>query len=108
MLISNLLNFEMDSCEICEKNFSTNKCKHRHISIVHGEVKNFECSVCSKKFGTKQELTIHRENNHNITNQNCKFCGKVFARSGSLSEHIKNIHERTRNFKCDLKLILIN
>ena len=45
------------TCEICEKTFSTNKNKDKHIKIVHGEVKIFECSVCSKKFGLTHELS---------------------------------------------------
>ena len=95
----------MNSCEICEKFFSSNQTKEQHKRIVHGEVKIFECSVCSKKFGYKIELTIHvkihMENNLNIIDHNCKFCGKFFVRSGSLSQHIKNIHLGKRNNKCD-------
>ena len=52
------------NCEICEKSFTTNKCKKNHIGIVHGNVKKFTCNVCSSSFGFKFELTIHIENNH--------------------------------------------
>ena len=47
------------TCEICEKDFSTNNYKEQHISTVHGEVKKFDCNVCNKTFGQKQELNIH-------------------------------------------------
>ena len=49
--------FRNSNCEICAKTFSTNQYKDKHISIVHGEVKKFECNVCSKTFGHNIELT---------------------------------------------------
>ena len=72
------------TCEICEKTFSTNQGKDKHISIVHGEVKKFVCNVCCKTFGHNHELLIHMETNHKIKDHYCKLCGKVFARYGSL------------------------
>ena len=56
-----ILDFEMDSskkfsCEICENTFSTNRSKDKHINIVHGhgDLKIFECNVCSKAFGERK------------------------------------------------------
>ena len=89
------------TCEICEKNFSTNFSKGQHMKIVHGEVKIFKCNVCSKTFGLKRQLMIHTEINHKIKDHFCKLCGKDFARSVTLSEHIIHIHEGERNYKCD-------
>ena len=47
------------TCEICEKNFSTDKNKKRHIKFIHEKEKSLECNVCHTKFGHKQELTNH-------------------------------------------------
>ena len=35
--------FKIFACEICEKTFSTNKNIVKHMSIIHGEEKKFEC-----------------------------------------------------------------
>ena len=61
------------SCEICERCFSSNGKKNRHIKTIHGNEKIFECNVCHKFFGYKQALTIHIENNHENQQHNCKF-----------------------------------
>ena len=89
------------TCEICEKTFSTNNSKDKHISTVHGEVKKFECNIYSKPFGLKHELMSHVENNHQAKDQKCKFCAKMFSNFGRLSQHITKIHEAQRNYKCD-------
>ena len=62
-------------CEICEKKFSTNQSKEKHISIVHGEVKIIECNVCGKTFGQNHKLIMHIETNHKgIRNHKCDYC----------------------------------
>ena len=66
------------TCEICSKEFSSNRTKKQHITVVHGESKNFLCSVCNKIFGYKNELMVHVENNHQ---------GKHFSSIWNKSEH---------------------
>ena len=91
------------NCEICEKSYTTNKCKKNHIDIVHGKVKKFTCDVCSSSFGFKFQLTIHIENNHKGGKYECKNCGKVFVGSGGLAKHIKAIHGTQKSYICDLE-----
>ena len=88
-------------CEICEKHFSNNHYKDKHISLVHGEVKNFECNVFSQKFGGSRQLTLHTKNHHQGDCYSCKRCGNLFATYESLNIHIKKIHERPMNYKCE-------
>ena len=51
-------------CEICDKLFKNNKNKKPHIRSVHGEEMNFTCNVCTKKFGKKNQLSLHLKNYH--------------------------------------------
>ena len=67
------------TCEICEQTFTTNSKKNQHISNVHGEVKIFQCNICTKSLKTKHNLLSHVKNNHQAKNHHCK-CGKVFAK----------------------------
>ena len=89
------------SCQICEKSFSTDKNKDKHIRMVHGVLKIFEFNVCNKYIGQKENLKSHIENNHKIKYHNCKICGKSFATSRRLRDHGKNFHEGAKNVKCD-------
>ena len=52
------------NCENCEKGFSSNEYKKKHISIVHGEGKTIVCNVCSSSFGFKKELKNHMKSLH--------------------------------------------
>ena len=54
----------MDSSTICEATFTANKFKERNMGIVNAELKNIQCTVCSKNFGQNHELIIHMETNH--------------------------------------------
>ena len=104
-----ILDFKMElpnvrknfTCEICRKGYSTINSKERHIRIVHGEVKKFECNVCGKTFGLKYELRSHIETNRKAKHQKCKFCTKKFSTFGRLSKHITKIHKSHRKYKCD-------
>ena len=84
------------ACEICEKGFTSNDYKKQHIAVVHGEEKKIVCNVCSSSFGFKNELTSHRENNHQGGRHICKSCDKIFASTRSLKEHFKKIHKGHR------------
>ena len=65
--------------EICEKQFSSDYDKKRHMKCVYGEEKLFECNVCNKKFGQKKEMNNHVANIHQEKHHNCKSCGKIFC-----------------------------
>ena len=89
-------------CEICEKCFTSKNSKEKHIGIVHGEEKAFECNVCLTFFGNSQTLLFHVKNSHQRIKRHhkCDSCGKSFTESGNLKKHML-IHEGKRNYKCD-------
>ena len=89
------------TCEICGKCFSKKPYKNRHIQIVDGDENLFECNICHKSYGHKNELKGHVERNHEKKHHSCDFCSKIFTSFGVLTNHIKNIHERTTSHKCD-------
>ena len=100
-MVSIVLHFEMESslnsiedsfqCEICENTFSTRRSKNIHARIVHGEQKNFTCTMCNKVFRRKNQLSLHLKN-HNQEGPikfKCDSCEKSFTQSGSLKTHMK-------------------
>ena len=72
-------------CDICEKIFSNNKYKQKHLQSVHGEIKNIV-----------RHVTFKGHKNHK-----CNSCEKSFSNSGNIMRHIKTVHEGQRNYKCD-------
>ena len=48
-------------CEICEKVFSSNQVKSKHVNNVHGEEQQL---VCNKAFGSDNELPKNIKINH--------------------------------------------
>jgi len=56
------------------------------------------CTVCDKRFTTKQGLTKHRELHTGVT-YTCSQCEKVFSSQDSLRHHM-NIH--TSKYKCSV------
>ena len=82
-------------CEICEKCFTSKNSKEKHIGIVHGEEKEFECNVCSRVFGNPKTHLNHVKNSHQKSKRNhkCDSCQKWFIDSGNLKYHIKTFHE---------------
>ena len=67
------------TCEICEKSFTTNKWKDKHIGIVHGEEKEFECNVCTRVFGNPGTLLFHVKNSQNVVWQVSQTEMRVFV-----------------------------
>ena len=48
-------------CHICNKDLETAPSLKLHIQIVHDKIKKFECYICFKKHGRKQELKSNRD-----------------------------------------------
>lgn len=46
-------------CHLCKRDFKWNVNLNRHIDLKHLKKRNFACSICGKKFGTKQNREIH-------------------------------------------------
>ena len=89
-------------CEICEKIFTTKDFKIKHLSIVHGEMKTFECNICLRVFGGQQSLSTHIKHSHKKDKKKhkCDSCEKQFTYSGHLNNHMKTFHEGQRNYVC--------
>ena len=85
-------------CEICEKCFSNNQKKNKHVRAVHGEKQIFECNICCKTFTSAGILNNHTETNHKAQRNNkCDTCGKSFTQYRNLNFHIETIHEKKIN-----------
>ena len=59
----------------------------------------FECSICFKKFTSKEKLKNHRQIHTGEKPFQCKSCSKCFTQASNLKRH-QRIHTGERPFKC--------
>jgi hypothetical protein len=68
---------------------------------VHSKIKQFECSLCDKKFNRKNYLRVHIRNHTGVKQFECSVCNKKFNRRNYLREHIRN-HTGVKPFECSV------
>lgn len=79
-------------CNVCSKECTTSSSLSAHIRYVHLKIKDFECSVCNKKFRRKLELTEHMARHTGQVLYTCPFCPKTFTSSSNYFSHRKYRH----------------
>eukprot|EP00743_Colponemidia_sp_Colp-15_P008452 GILK01009188.1.p1 GENE.GILK01009188.1~~GILK01009188.1.p1 ORF type:complete len:326 (-),score=31.44 GILK01009188.1:77-1009(-) len=79
--------------EGCKKSFKTRYCLNRH-TLIHENVRKYQCSVCQKKFLLAQYLKEHSFVHTGERPWVCSFaeCNKSFRQAGKLSLHMKQRH----------------
>jgi len=78
---------------------------------IHDNLKQFECSVCQKRFNQRSQLRNHyvmhmKKHGANIPNwakaRECDICHKVLADSKILKQHIKAVHSKLKPYICKI------
>ena len=68
------------------------------IARLKGEVKSFQCEICTHISKSKYDLKLHVEGVHEkIRNKECKECGSAFYRTGDLNSHVNTVHKKPKN-----------
>lgn len=86
-------------CHICGRSFRLQTILGKHLKQFHGKVKNFKCSICDKKFGTKSDRNEHLNTHSDQRPHSCDICLKSFRQKSSLFVH-KLYHEKNYRFEC--------
>ena len=82
------------SCNICHMSFSRSNNLLTHKIRMHGfREKQFECTLCDKKFHAQQQLTRHLAVHTGIKPFICNQCPASFSRKDRLSSHLQKIHK---------------
>lgn len=82
-------------CEVCNKAFSRNCDKTRHLQI-HATVreKPHVCEVCGKSFVRNHDLQIHLKLHNGEKSFKCKHCDEGFESRWSRTQHVSEAHPK--------------
>jgi hypothetical protein len=81
-------------CPQCTYQSASKRNLQRHIRTVHEKRKDFECSVCHKKFGQAGSLQRHQEAVHAFVRYECPVddCGRSYTSRSQCVTHIRLKH----------------
>ncbi|XP_020797479.2 zinc finger protein 271-like [Boleophthalmus pectinirostris] len=85
-------------CSVCKKRFKTKQSFQRHLRIHTGE-RPYSCSVCKNVFTQSSTYHAHMRIHTGEKPFSCSFCKKTFARNTSLVAH-RRIHTGERPYSC--------
>ena len=81
-------------CNMCGKQFKSQKTLTQHIRDVHIE-EDIPCSLCEKTFRTKKHLANHKFSKHKEKESlQCDECSYNTKSGGNLKAHKKRVHEK--------------
>ncbi|XP_055083995.1 gastrula zinc finger protein xFG20-1-like [Periophthalmus magnuspinnatus] len=85
-------------CSVCKKRFGTKQILQRHIRVHTGE-RPFSCLICTKTFTEKSHLDRHIKIHTGERPYSCLTCKKTFTQKASLDYHVM-IHTGNKPFSC--------
>ncbi len=86
------------SCSVCEKKFPSRDGLVTHGRRVH-QKSNFTCAECGRSFGTKTSLAGHCMKHLGLKPRKCSECPKTFRYPGGRCRH-QQTHRNTKPFTC--------
>lgn len=90
------------TCEVCQKKFLLRSYFLAHQRIHSKDrLKVFQCSLCPKTFGSKQNLIDHEACHLGMKYYKCNMCEKSFTTKTHLDGHLKS-HNQTDQFSCSV------
>ena len=88
------------SCEICGKQFISDRIYRVHKRTVHEGNYGFTCPICQKGFMGEGDLDGHLNKHKGIKPYACEACSSTFSHRKNLLSHIRCTHEGIHNFIC--------
>ncbi|KAL3876694.1 hypothetical protein ACJMK2_034498 [Sinanodonta woodiana] len=96
-------------CEYCDQKFRSVFMYKNHLAKKHPEMKGdiehktniklYQCELCDKIYGDKEDLTRHIYIHKGIKPYSCQYCGRAFNDKSNMRQHEK-IHTNERKHSC--------
>ena len=85
---------EYHACPYCSRCLKHLHSLHRHVKVVHQDVRPFVCE-CKRRFATREQLTRHRSSKHSAEKlYPCeRGCNKSFASYSARVYHHQAVHD---------------
>ena len=88
-------------CKKCKLTFSDKGEMKAHMLSFHSTKEpTFNCTKCSKQFGTIYTLKKHTASQHEGKTSKCDICGKILSDKHKLRVHKEFVHEGKRPHEC--------
>ncbi|XP_052763566.1 zinc finger protein 84-like [Mya arenaria] len=78
-------------CTLCQKMFGDKEDLIRH-TYIHNNEKPFNCQYCSKRFNDKSNMRQHEKTHCGKRDHFCQQCNKTFYQKRELNSHILKYH----------------
>ncbi|XP_055625823.1 zinc finger protein ZFP2-like [Toxorhynchites rutilus septentrionalis] len=88
-------------CEYCSTSYFTSNELKLHMSVVHLNATDFQCSECGLAFKNKKSLILHQKTHSDQRSFLCFECNMAFKTSAHLRRHHNTVH-RAIKFSCTL------
>ncbi|CAH2083956.1 unnamed protein product [Euphydryas editha] len=95
-------------CNTCKEEFPNLYALANHMEVhieakLKNEEKNFQCSMCMRKFVRKLSLISHikRHEDKKQTKYTCKACKREFHHRAHLDNHINLVHSKEKGLSCN-------
>ena len=88
------------ACNSCDQRFYEKRLLDRHEEAAHIQSGKFGCSICSKFFGSKDQLSRHMKIHLHVKDFVCFHCGRAFVQKTSMERHIDVVHYKMKLLIC--------
>ncbi|XP_050359476.1 zinc finger protein 26-like isoform X2 [Nymphalis io] len=89
-------------CDVCDKVFTLDKYRAKHVSLVHNQESTIKCLYCQEKFLGLFQRHVHVTEHHKdkVKVLTCEFCGNCYTWKPYFLAHMKRRHGAEKKHQC--------